>query len=54
MFRPLLGHHQALQENQNKFLNCLNMDTCYDMLSLLSQRIHHFDEYSLVINASPL
>jgi hypothetical protein len=26
MFRPSLGHHQELQEQQTKFLNCLNVD----------------------------
>jgi hypothetical protein len=39
MFPPSLGHHQALQRNQAEFLNGLNMDPYYDLLSL-SQRIH--------------
>jgi hypothetical protein len=35
MFWPLLGHHQALQVNQTKLLNCLNVDPNYDLLSPL-------------------
>jgi hypothetical protein len=47
MFRHFLGHHQALQENKTtKILNCLHMDPYYDILSLLLQRIHCFDECS--------
>jgi hypothetical protein len=41
---------QALQENQTKFLNCLNMDPHCDLLSLLSQKIDTFGECRLVIN----
>jgi hypothetical protein len=36
MFCPVLGHHQVLEENQTKLLNCLNMDPYYDLLSPLS------------------
>jgi hypothetical protein len=50
MFRPLLGHRQALQENQTKFLNCLDMDPYYDLLSPLSLANPPFDECGLVIS----
>jgi hypothetical protein len=31
MFQPFLGHHQALEENQIKILNCLKMDPHYEL-----------------------
>jgi hypothetical protein len=50
MFRPFLGHHKALQENQTKFLNCVNIMICC--------HYYHsdppFDECSLVVNARNL
>jgi hypothetical protein len=36
MFRPFLCHHQALQENQTKVLNCLNVDPYYDLFTIIA------------------
>jgi hypothetical protein len=49
-----VGHHQALQENQTKFLICLHMDSYYDLLPLLLQQIHISEECILVINSRTL